>query len=121
MGGKTRASYKQFNLGPFNTYVLQLSTYMLRLKKSVNDKGIMHLGAVGMITNWREIVVEVLSEKLGPVAVVIVNDVANNMGITSSAIDSKTYAGFLMKLAREMPPRVYSIEIIRLCRNRIAL
>jgi hypothetical protein len=81
----------------------------------------MHLGAVGMITNWREIVVEVLSEKLGPVAVVIVNDVANKMGITSTDIDSKTYAGFLMKLARELPPGVDTIEIIRLCRNRIGL
>jgi hypothetical protein len=81
----------------------------------------MHLGAGGMITNWREIVVEVLSERLGPVAVVIVNDVANNMGITSSDIDSKTYAGLLMKLARELPPGVDTMEIIRLCRNRIGL
>ncbi len=81
----------------------------------------MHLGTVGMITNWRAIVVEVLSEKLGPVAVVIINDVANNMGITSTDIDSKTYAAFLMKLARELPEGVDTIEIIRLCRNRIGL
>lgn len=81
----------------------------------------MHLGAMGMITNWREIAVEVLSEKLGPVAVVIVNDAANKMGITSTDIDSKTYAGFLMKLARELPPGVDTIEMVRRCRNRIEL
>lgn len=52
---------------------------------------------------------------------VIVNDVANNMGITSTGIDSKTYAGFLIKLARELPPGVDTMEIIRLCRNRIGL
>lgn len=73
-----------------------------------------------MISNWREITVDVLAEKIGPVAIVIVNDVAKELGITSSVIDRETYSTFLMRLSRELPKGVNAVEVSKECRNRAA-
>lgn len=73
-----------------------------------------------MITNWREIAVEVLSEKIGPVAMLIVNDAAEELGITSPAIDMKTYSGLMAKIARALPSGVNAGEVMHECRTRVA-
>jgi hypothetical protein len=75
---------------------------------------------MGMISNWRDITVEILAEKIGPVAIVIVNDVAKELGISSTVIDRKTYSEFLMRLSRELPAGVSAVELAKECRNRIA-
>ena len=72
-----------------------------------------------MISNWREITVEVLAEKIGPVAIVIVNDVAKELGITATVIDGETYSAFLMRLSRELPKGVNAIEVAKECRNKV--
>ena len=73
-----------------------------------------------MVSNWRDITVDVLAEKIGPVAIVIVNDVAKELGITSPVIDSETYSAFLMRLSRELPAGVSAVDISKECRRRIA-
>jgi hypothetical protein len=73
-----------------------------------------------MISNWQDITIEVLAEKIGPVAIVIINDIANELGITSSVIDRETYSAFLMRLSRELPAGVNAVEISMECRKRIA-
>jgi len=72
-----------------------------------------------MITNWRDITIDVLAEKIGPVAIVIVDDVAKDLGITSPVIDGETYSAFLMRLSRELPNGVSAIELSKECRSRI--
>ena len=73
-----------------------------------------------MITNWREITVEVLAEKIGPAAILIVNDVAKELGISSSVVDGETYSTFLMRLSRELPNGISAIELSKECRKKIA-
>ncbi len=73
-----------------------------------------------MVSNWRDITVEVLAEKIGPVAIVIVDEVARELGITSPVIDRETYSAFLMRLSRELPEGVNVVEISQECRRRIA-
>lgn len=73
-----------------------------------------------MILNWHDITIEVLAEKIGPVAAVLVNDVAKELGITSPVIDKETYSSFLMRLSRELPSGVSAVEVSQECRKRIA-
>lgn len=73
-----------------------------------------------MISNWQDITVEVLAEKIGPVAIVIVNDIAKELGINSSVIDRETYSAFLMRLSRELPDGLSAVEVSTECRKKIA-
>jgi hypothetical protein len=73
-----------------------------------------------MISNWRDVTVEILAEKIGPAAVVIVNDVAKELGITSTVIDGKTYSEFLMRLSRQLPAGVNAVELAKECRSRVS-
>lgn len=72
-----------------------------------------------MISNWKEITTEVLADKMGPVAILIINEVAKELGITSSVIDTETYSKFLMRLTRELPAGVNAVELAKECRSRI--
>lgn len=64
-----------------------------------------------MIINWRIRTIEALAEKIGPVAILIVDEVARDLGIEYPDIDSKTYSAFLMRLSRELPDDMSVMEL----------
>lgn len=69
--------------------------------------------------NWKEITIEVVSEQLGPVGVVIVNDVIDSLDLANKPITPAIYSQFLIKLSSNLPGDINPIELCRKCRELI--
>lgn len=72
------------------------------------------------LNNWREITTSVLADKIGPVATLVVNDLAEELGIDDSSINQANYAKLLIRLSGELPGNIDSVDICRQCREQVA-
>jgi hypothetical protein len=67
--------------------------------------------------NWRQTTVEILANRIGPSAGVIVDDIIKSLDLDETTISNTQYADILMRLTSVLPRTVKPIELCEECRN----
>ena len=66
-------------------------------------------------TNWRNTTVDILSQRIGPAAGVIIDDVLESLNLQQEQVTSEQYARILDRLSMILPRSVKPDELCKSC------